>query len=216
MSGIAKSIQSIGIRPVAVIKPASADILQQNIKIAEDVLREFREELGYPRSYTFACQIGYNGDTRTYSVLKKVIGQRISEYDDLIYKNLRRISDYDLNADTLAFNMKELNAGNCYEQSAIVHNKLLERNINAVTVITDIKNWDKKRLFKDHWFVVFGFDKISDLWKEPKHWGKNTVVVDPWADISGSALEWEKKIHIFLSVKQYEKIITTGLRELPF
>ncbi len=217
MAGIS-SISSAAYKPLNATLPKAryVDELKLNLEIGEAVLNEFRRELGYPRSYTFACQIDYTGNTKNYSVLKNAIGQRISEFDDLIYDNLREIFDYDCNASILASNMKKLNAGNCYEQSAIIHDKILKRNINAVTVITNIKNWDKKRRFNDHWFVVFGFDKLSDLRKEPRYWGKNAVVVDPWADIVGNAIDWEKKISDFLSIKPYEKIITTGLRELPF
>lgn len=217
MSGIVNKRVSITFNTINWIlhKPKFTENLQENLKIGNEVLCEFRKEFGYPHSDTYAGQIKYNGNNSKYSILHNRIEDVISEYYIDIMSSLRTIPHYDKNIKNLTKNVMNTNAANCYEQSYIIQNKLIQRGINAIRIATEIENADNKRYFTDHVFVAFGFDEISNLNKAPKYWGKNVVVVDSWANIVASAADWEKQIHKFMKIHPYEKLFIEEVHNNP-
>jgi len=192
-----------------------ASILEKNIRTGQDVLENFRREVGFPNSSSYFRQVKYNKNINYYALaIPDVLDNAIEQADkDITTLRMKYLYDHGSDITKLAGIVQSLNAGNCDIQSKIIHQKLIERNINSAIVWSFIQNKDESRICRDHWFVVFGFDDISNLKQNPEHWGENAVVIDAWANIVASAVNWDKQIGEFLNFKPHEYLKPTYIYE---
>ncbi len=109
--------------------------------------------------------------------------------------------------------------GNCEEQAFIAAKYLRRKGAKKVAVLTfelpehlkeksPNKTFDKFKSFGEHNFVVCGLKRSASL-QDPKTWGKNAVVVDPWLGIASPAVEGMELMRNATGLPQnYMKYIT--------
>lgn len=182
--------------------------LKQNLRIAEQVLREFKQEYPYLRSPSFVTNKMSNHIAKPnfrflYERLKKIEDRNDKMVCKLRRKllapNLKTENDYFMLEKRL---LKETGAANCDECADIIEFSLKERNIKNKTigqkVTVNERYWSDEDPSKAHCFNLIGLKHGADVCK-PKTWGNNAVIIDGWKNIYGKAndmLEYYKELFV--------------------
>lgn len=172
--------------------------LKQNMRTAEAVLREFKQEHPYLRSNTFVqTRITENLDKPYLKALYDGL-KRLQNKNDSIVSNLRK----DMNASLLATKedylllekqlLKKAHAGNCDECADMIQYALQKQNIKNHIGVQKVALKAYDGIYysnhKAHAFNIIGLKKTADL-ANPKTWGNNAVIIDGWKNMYGKAMD---------------------------
>lgn len=192
--------------------------------IALDIFQRHREEFVSVKSPSYIATKIYQyqkAGRRTKFMVKLSsyrvsLDKKLSELRDRMEKkfdlyNLKKIETYPEAIGVLKKLVKEHKVANCGEQAEILQHSLLEVGIESH--ILKFKIWPKNpfvtpivRKCKDHSFVVIGVNGREHL-DNPKNWGGNAFILDPWSGLTGEAKETLPKIlHRFRFDSSKEKM----------
>ena len=185
--------------------------LKTRRRLAEKMMREYRKS--YPKPFCSNTLIDsfilrHNRDNafiainRKLKVLMRKYGEKIDIVRTKYNYEHQSWSEY---VEELKKAVLSENAANCGEQAILMQDIFLRNGEEAHNVDMFIyrkKNiFGRYKLYKDHSFIVTGLDKGADI-REPKTWGNEAVVVDPWCNIvlgAREAIDYFKKILNFNS-----------------
>lgn len=182
--------------------------LRQNLRVGDEVLREFNREFGRLKSSSFIkAKMDYHSDNPLYDSVLPKLKPVYRKYSKMI-EGIRSLPVfYSIpSQDPKGFVkkiisvVKQYKYANCSVRSWIVQDKLLEKGKTAHCLSMTVKNKDGKVLEDlGHEFVVFGLKEKAKL-TNPKTWGTNAVIVDPWTGNPFDAKEGLKAITEFLKI----------------
>lgn len=172
--------------------------LKQNLRIAEQILREFKQEYPYLRSQSFVKnKISSYIENPRFNVLYERLN-KIEERnnkmvsvlrENLCAPNFKTEDDYFLLEKRL---LKESGAANCDECADMIEFTLKKRKIKNKTIGQKVTVHYRYGCDEDpdkaHCFNLIGLKPGADLQK-PKTWGNNAVIIDGWKNIYGKALD---------------------------
>lgn len=172
-------------------------IVKQNLCTGEQVLREFKAEIPYFNSNTrINTAIQRHKDNEKYKALIiRLTGK--SYLSGFKIQKLRY--DYDKSNNKIEFlegRIKQEKAANCKECAVLIYNRLAKRGQEPKNIKLDIVSSEENIKPKNHTFTVIGMDKNADI-SRPHTWGKNSVIVDGWANIvqkSQEGIEYLKQL----------------------
>jgi len=162
--------------------------LKENLRLGEAVYKDFKKEFPVLRSKTFVqCKIfQYEGSDRFEKIRHKV--------ENLADSNAAGIRDVRWQISGKYFNLSEYidklkkvisakKYANCDEQAQIIQFELLKRHQKSHFISMHVRDAESGRniKFRMHDFSVFGLKKGAEI-DNPKTWGNNAVVVDPWSN----------------------------------
>ena len=166
-----------------IISKNKLSIVKQNLRMGEEVLKEFKTEHPYIRSNTMMNIYieRHKNDSRYTNILPKLSGKsclaglKINE----IRYNYERSSR---NIEILSKSLKRDKSANCKECTTLIFDKLLKRGCKPQNIKLDIVSDAEKARPRNHTFTVIGLDNKADIAK-PHTWGKDCIIIDGWATI---------------------------------
>lgn len=195
---------------------------QEDLKLSEDIVKDIRRMHIQSDTYLdlriaqreIAAQ---QGDKRSLKILPKLcklnqeIYSRTLQFRDALYgkklANEEKFQNYDEFASILKKYMVKGKVANCAEQAYLAQAKLKSHNKDSKAIYAHIhdKRTDDYRINGQHVFLVLGLDKNAKI-SEPKTWGTNAIIVDPWSGLvkrANQGLKTIKDLFIFDSQKEY-------------
>lgn len=161
--------------------------LKENLRLGEDVYRDFKKEFPYLRSNTFLGSkiVQYQGSDRFEKIRPKI--ERLADkYDLKIGENRSNFYGVDTFEEFVS-NIKKIisknKCANCGEQANIMQYELLKKSTDPHLISMEVE-YPLSGMVKEygsHEFAVFGLKKGARL-DNPKTWGQEAVVVDPWVN----------------------------------
>lgn len=188
------TFKSIKNNNLKIVKKALEDnpenALQNNLRIAKSVLKEFNQEYGKVNSSTrLEIQIEENkgkissAELEKLKELKKDCESKIAKYREHLNDNLGQ----DCYMKRLKKFVKETNAMNCGDYAVMLQDHFFKKH-NLKTDNVSLLVLEKKNgriefsLDKNHTIPVIGIDKKAKL-EDPATWGPNAVIVDAWSNV---------------------------------
>ena len=185
--------------------------LRENLTTAETVLRKFKHKYPNLRSSTLL-------GTRIDNL------QRVHEPSDSIKQQLKPIKEYQEKIRVACFthdkhrhwitrstlnrvlktHIEEKNALNCGYQIYLLQHDLEKIGIKNKRVRFYITDPQGTRLGGiDHVFSVINMSRCASI-KNPSHWGRDAVIIDPWLNQFGSVHEMIAKYKELFNIKKGE------------
>lgn len=196
--------------------------LRENKLLGERLLKEFYKEFGHMQSSSMLKHkiAKYKKAKRSsYFTTKKMEAKAIKlekEIYDPKYNNIyapvapyKSENEFIKNLNTM---LKSLKKANCWEDMAIMSNKLKMAGEKPRLFIIDLLYNNFGHC--NHFTCVFGLKKDAKI-AEPKTWGNQAVIVDAWSNIvmeSKQALEYFYKLFDFNPQKDRQRIQEIQLR----
>lgn len=175
--------------------------LKAQKSLGEKMMKEYRKN--YPQyfhSNTLVTSfiIRHNGD-RAFKPINKNLQSLADRYNEEI-DNVRK--KYGGNYDSWSSFIDDLkravlseNAANCGEQAFLMQDVFLKNGEEAHNVCMTFYT-KKDKIYGNHSFVVSGLSRNADI-ANPKTWGNEAVVTDPWSNVvlgAREAIDYFRKI----------------------
>lgn len=182
--------------------------LKENMRIGEDALKSFKKEYPYIKSNTFVTmKLNQHIESDLYKNLNKKLMKLKFIYDfgvginrEYQRKNARYGSIYSIVKKAIA----QRKYGNCGEESVLLVNDFKKWKEPPQMCFMEINNKKTGKCLGNHIFPVIGIKKNVDK-SNPKRWGNEAVVVDPWLNVvmkSRDAIEYFKTQFCFDSKEE--------------
>lgn len=163
--------------------------LKENLRTGEKVYREFKKEFPLLRSNTFVqSKIAQHRFSRKFKTLIPKLQQLSYSYGSGVEYSRSQIKESYPGLGVYIKDLKNVLArtkyANCGDGSHIMQFELLKKGEKPHLISMTVKDLIFGHPVKngDHEFAVFGLKKGAKL-DNPKTWGNEAVVVDPWSNI---------------------------------
>ena len=178
--------------------------LKAQKSLGEKMMKEYRRN--YPQYFHSNTLVEsfitrHNGD-RAFKPVNKNLQSLADRYNEEI-ENVRK--KYDGNYDSWGSFIDDLkravlseNAANCGEQALLMQDVFLKNGEEAHNVCMTFYTKEDK-IYGNHAFVVSGLSRNADI-ANPKTWGNEAVVTDPWSNVvlgAREAIDYFRKIFGF-------------------
>ena len=181
---------------------------QQRIQLGREIITQVRSQFPDALSITgIAIRMGNIESPRlmgrinqlmgSFKVLRQGLKKEFPTFQAFIDELKRLISIHKI--------------ANCGEYASLTQYELLKKGEEAAVCTFEIQpklghEPFKNRIVSDHGFVIIGHNPNADL-SNPFTWGKDTVIVDPWAEIAGNPHSVLERIKRFFQFNpQHEKL----------
>lgn len=184
--------------------------LKNNLRQGESVLREFKKDFPYIKSFTlWQHRLDHfkKDDDDKLEECQFVALRYADEIDDLrLYMNLIDSfnNDREKHIKCLQDEVKQRGCGNCGEITEIISGKLREKGIKHMNVRLNMVQGNS---FENHAFNVIGMNKKADP-KKPSTWGNNAVIIDGWRNFVLSAKDGIREYEKFYDTRHFNQIYT--------
>ena len=178
--------------------------LKAQKSLGEKMMKEYRRN--YPQYFHSNTLVKsfitrHNGD-RAFKPVNKNLQSLADRYNEEI-DNVRK--KYGGNYDSWSSFIDDLkravlseNAANCGEQAFLMQDVFLKNGEEAHNVCMTFYT-KKDKIYGNHSFVVSGLSRNADI-ANPKTWGNEAVVTDPWSNVvlgAREAIDYFRKIFGF-------------------
>lgn len=179
--------------------------LKENLDLGRQVMRGFRSEYPLIKSNTYVAAKIIQHENKGIHIIEDLWELAFNYNQKIKIAREELQAKLYFNLDSFIQNLKNIlkksKCENCETQADIIQYELLQRQQKPHKVFINIKSEvpEDARKRRYHIFTVFGMKKGA-LPENPKTWGNNAVVVDPWANIvmpAREAIEYFKSFFKF-------------------